>query len=82
MSQLIRVIGRASGKTIGAWACADPRENLLDFLRRNGVPVASSCGGEGVCQKCTVNQDLVSCQISVGAFLQSSATGVVEISYL
>jgi 2Fe-2S ferredoxin len=29
--------------------------NLFAFLNDMGVPVASSCGGEGVCTKCLVN---------------------------
>jgi 2Fe-2S ferredoxin len=27
---------------------------LMDVLNQNGVPVASSCGGEGVCIKCVI----------------------------
>ncbi len=28
--------------------------NLMDILMENGVPVASSCGGQAVCAKCLV----------------------------
>ena len=28
--------------------------NLMQALLKNGVPVASSCGGEGVCAKCRI----------------------------
>ncbi len=27
---------------------------LMDILNENNVPVASSCGGEGVCAKCLI----------------------------
>ncbi len=30
-------------------------ENLMRALRQAGVPVASSCGGDGVCAKCRVH---------------------------
>ncbi|MEO0335486.1 MAG: 2Fe-2S iron-sulfur cluster-binding protein [Pseudomonadota bacterium] len=29
-------------------------ENLMRVLQKNHVPVASSCGGEGICAKCQV----------------------------
>ena len=32
----------------------DYEEILIKVLLRSGVPVASSCGGEGVCAKCRV----------------------------
>lgn len=31
---------------------ADKGENLMAFLRKNDVPVASSCLGDGICGKC------------------------------
>lgn len=33
---------------------AYPKENLMDALIRAGLPVASSCLGEGICSKCVV----------------------------
>ena len=30
----------------------DPRKSLMDNLRDQNIPVASSCGGEGICGKC------------------------------
>ncbi|NQY99059.1 MAG: (2Fe-2S)-binding protein [Bdellovibrionales bacterium] len=29
-------------------------ENLMQTLRKHNIPVASSCGGEGICGKCQV----------------------------
>jgi len=33
---------------------AEPNKNLMDLLIESGLPVASSCLGEGVCSKCAV----------------------------
>lgn len=82
MSSVIQVQGGASGKTVGQWNVTDPTDNLMGFLRAHGVPIASSCGGDGVCRKCVVNGDLLSCQLSLGAFLQQYPEGVVEVGYL
>jgi Na+-transporting NADH:ubiquinone oxidoreductase subunit NqrF len=56
--------------------------SLMDFLISENLPIASSCKGEGVCQKCTVNDRLVSCQISLQAFLQLDPAPIVSVSYL
>lgn len=29
-------------------------ENLMEVLIKNNIPVASSCGGDGVCAKCKI----------------------------
>jgi 2Fe-2S ferredoxin len=34
---------------------AQPGENLMQFLLANGVPVASSCKGDGICGKCRIH---------------------------
>jgi 2Fe-2S ferredoxin len=33
---------------------AEPNKNLMDLLIEGGLPVASSCLGEGICSKCAV----------------------------
>ncbi len=30
----------------------DPSQSLMENLLRQGIPVASSCGGDGICGKC------------------------------
>ena len=30
----------------------EPKKSLMDNLRDQDIPVASSCGGEGICGKC------------------------------
>jgi uncharacterized 2Fe-2S/4Fe-4S cluster protein (DUF4445 family) len=76
------VLGLASGKTYGPWQLPFRPTLLMDFLRAQGIPVASSCGGDGVCRKCVVNEDVLSCQVTVEQFLSDHPSGVVGISYL
>lgn len=78
----ISVKGLASGRLVGVWPIEDPTENLMSFLRSKGVPIASSCGGDGVCRKCVVNGDNMSCQMSLRHFLELFPDGVVEVDYL
>ena len=81
-SLILRARGLASGKELGVWEVSDPQENLMDFLRARGIPIASSCGGDGVCQKCVINTDLLSCQFTVEQFLTRYPEAVVTVSYL
>lgn len=86
--QSIEVIGLASGKIIKTFIINDKLWDnlqdisLMEFLHTKNVPVASSCHGEGICQKCVVNNDLLSCQISLKKFLKQSANQKIYISYL
>ena len=82
MSALITVRGLASGTVVASFAVQSPYDNLMDFLRAQGVTIASSCGGEGVCRKCVINGDLISCQFNVEQFLERFPDGVVTVSYL
>lgn len=36
---------------------ADKGENLFQCLKRNTIPIASSCNGDGICGKCVVTID-------------------------
>lgn len=58
-----------------------PDISLMDFLIQEGLTIASSCGGEGRCGKCVVNNSLISCQINLQDFIKNQAP-VIEISYL
>ena len=82
MPQLIHVHGLASQKAVASFEVTDLTTNLMEFLRHRGIPIASSCGGDGVCRKCVVNDDLMSCQLSVGAFLVLHPEGVIKVGYL
>jgi Na+-transporting NADH:ubiquinone oxidoreductase subunit NqrF len=64
----------------------DSNENLMQFLRSQNIPIASSCFGEGVCQKCVINATQLSCQFSVTTFCEKfeneSKVSTIEVSYL
>ena len=50
--------------------------NLLDHIRKAGIPIGAPCGGKGTCKKCTVklsdpdkgneSKDVLACEIEVG----------------
>ncbi|MBY0518296.1 MAG: 2Fe-2S iron-sulfur cluster binding domain-containing protein [Bacteriovoracaceae bacterium] len=82
MRSLIRVRGLASGKIVGEYEVTDPGEFLMFFLMQQGLPIASSCAGDGVCKKCVVNGDRLSCQIRVGDWLRDFPDQDVEVGYL
>jgi len=56
--------------------------SLLDFLRAQGFPVASSCSGAEVCRKCIIQNEILSCAVSVSDFLKEYPDGIVVIDYL
>ncbi len=76
----VRVFGRASQKIVGDFPIKDPNEILMFFLMRHGLPIASSCAGDGVCKRCAVNGDILSCQTRVGDWTDENEQ--VEIDYL
>jgi len=58
--------------------------SLMEFLRSKSVSVASSCYGEGVCQKCTLLIDgskELSCQVPM-TFFEEDKTYNIAIDYL
>lgn len=58
---------------------------LMNFLQSKGIPIASSCSGDGVCQKCTIilNQALVlACQVKMEDLFNHSSVVAVEVAYL
>ena len=81
MSREIKVLGLASQKEFTLQVSqSDLLKGLMHFLQKKGLPIASSCSGEGICQKCVVNENLLSCQIKVEEFLDKKSK--VEIAYL
>lgn len=79
----ITVFGNASNSVVKTLFVneGDMNMSLLEFLRKNGIPVAYSCDGNGVCMKCIFNQSLLSCQISVGQYLKEKE-GLLIFDYL
>ena len=64
---LIEIYGSASKKLLirRELSIQDLNINLLSFLQNLGLPIASSCQGEGICRLCIVNESVISCGISV-----------------
>lgn len=86
MKELI-VFGRASQKQIKVIPLSesDLSTNLMEILLDNGIPVASSCNGEGACLKCLVTangEKIVSCQTEVIDIIKDHSSVTVLIAYL
>ncbi len=79
--QKLTVQGLASQKESSLIVTVDDLTlSLIDFLIKNQIPVASSCSGEGICKKCVINEEILSCQITVKEFLLKKIN--VKINYL
>jgi hypothetical protein len=65
------LIGKASGRfyLYPFWKEEDLQQTVLHFLKQRKVAIASSCLGEGQCQKCLIfldaKQTHLSCQITL-----------------
>jgi hypothetical protein len=79
----ITVVGKASGReTLLALSNHDLTKNLMFYLRDRGITIASSCDGEGVCQKCAIQCGWLTCQLTLEQFLERQPDGKVFIDYL
>lgn len=83
----IEIHGLASGKLIKEILLNHNDENLnislMEYLRLNSLPIASSCLGEGVCGKCSIiinDKEELSCLIKLKGMTNGPYT--VKISYL
>ena len=54
--------------------------SLLEILRSENLPIASSCDGQGVCHKCVINGSQLSCKITAREFLEENNN--IDIAYL
>lgn len=86
MKELV-VFGQASQRTILTLEISyrDYESTLMDLLLKNGIPVASSCGGDGICHKCTVTingQKELSCQKSIRDLFSETDRLELTFSYL
>lgn len=78
----IIVHGKASGKSwILELEINDYLKTVLDFLREKDIPLASSCRGLGTCKKCTINQTLLACQLTIQEFIEKNGDEIL-IGYL
>ena len=80
---MIEVRGLASG-TSRFIECLtqDLDKNLLGWLREKGITIASSCNGEGVCKKCVIQLEWMTCMMTVSELIEREPKGIIEVSYL
>jgi ferredoxin len=86
MKELI-IFGEASQKIVKTFKIApsDLNKTLMNFLLQNGIPIASSCSGEGRCQKCTGKlgaEIILTCQKSLAEIFIKSDQETLRFSYL
>ncbi|MCM2348497.1 MAG: hypothetical protein NDI69_00660 [Bacteriovoracaceae bacterium] len=55
---------------------------LLEWLRSQGITIASSCDGEGVCKKCDIQNGWLTCELTLRSFLERQPDGRIQIGYL
>jgi Na+-transporting NADH:ubiquinone oxidoreductase subunit NqrF len=80
---VISIQGLASGRIQGlTYEESELEENLLSWLRSRGVTIASSCDGEGVCKKCSIQNDWLTCELTLKSFLERQQDGKILVSYL
>jgi ferredoxin len=79
----ITIYGQASGKSIFLkYDSEDLSMTLLEFLTKNGITIASSCNGQGVCKKCLIQNDWLTCELKLQEFMERRPDGKILISYL
>jgi Na+-transporting NADH:ubiquinone oxidoreductase subunit NqrF len=79
----IEIKGNASGRSeFISYEDLDLTEVLLTFLRKKGITIASSCDGEGVCKKCVIQNDWLTCEMTLEEFLQRQPNGQITVGYL
>jgi Na+-transporting NADH:ubiquinone oxidoreductase subunit NqrF len=85
MPQLL-VKGLASKRDIKVFTWENskdiPKLSLMEFLRSQKIPVASSCFGEGVCRRCKVSETILSCQVKVFELFKAHNDLEITIDYL
>ncbi len=81
------IYGLASGKLLKVIEIQPQqlKETLMSVLQKNNIPVASSCGGDGVCKKCQViiaDDVVISCQILLKNLFETESSYMLKFSYL
>jgi hypothetical protein len=80
---MIEVVGLASGSSrFLTYDKSDLSVNLLLYLRAQNIMIASSCSGEGVCKKCVIQNDWLSCMLTVEEFLKIQPDRKIFVNYL
>lgn len=80
----VNIWGKASNKLICSKKVSNEEvnENALVWLRNQNIPIASSCNGDGVCKKCVINNNVLSCKITLNDLVISADQILIEVSYL
>ncbi len=79
----VTLIGIASGKSLLLdYSTNDLNKTLLNFLSEKEITVASSCSGHGICKKCSIQQDWLTCELTLKEFLERQPDGKIYIRYL
>jgi Na+-transporting NADH:ubiquinone oxidoreductase subunit NqrF len=79
----VEIKGLASGRsTFISYDDSDLSDTLLDFLMKKDITIASSCGGEGVCRKCIIQNEWLTCTLTLKEFLQRQEDGKILVGYL
>jgi ferredoxin len=80
---IIKVKGLASNSIVATIKVnkEDLQKDLMALMRDFGLPIASSCSGQGACHKCVVNDCERSCMITTEDFI-SRYGDLVTITYL
>ncbi len=86
--KVLQVYGKATLKMVKKIHLGDAEKNsssLMDILLQNGIPVASSCAGEGTCKKCVAlieGEVVLTCQQTLGTLFKTQDVLEVQFSYL
>jgi Na+-transporting NADH:ubiquinone oxidoreductase subunit NqrF len=80
----IEVYGKASKKIILSRIINNEiaQTNCMEWLILNKITIASSCNGSGVCKKCVINNNQLSCQLKLFEIANSEGQISINISYL
>ncbi len=80
---IIEIVGLASGTiTQVEYSDSELDDNLLVWLRKKKITIASSCDGKGVCKKCNIQNDLLTCELTLTGFLEKCPEQKIFIGYL
>lgn len=79
----VTVVGLASGKSWPlSFEMKEVDTDLLTLLRSKNITIASSCDGEGICKKCVIQNEWLTCKMTLKEFLQRQRDGKIYLSYL
>ncbi len=79
----MEIFGKASGTSrYLEFSSKELDQNLLTWLRSRGVTIASSCDGAGVCKKCRIQNEWLTCELTLKTFLERCPEGKIIVDYL